>query len=295
MKKILPFLIFLMSFFFTVEGEAFKDSTFNEQRVITVSDEKEFLLALGSDRTIIMQPGYYELTKFDPHDTKEPKSEFINEVNKLMADNGVEWRGVADGGELILTGINNLTIRGNSFTDITPDTRIVVEPRYAFVMQFKQCNNISVERIFAGHTMEGLCSGGVLGFEECTKIKLSQVNLYGCGTDGLLLNNVFDVHVDDSKIFNCTNSIITASNSEKMLLSKCMFYFNGGLLSYLIALHDTKNATFDSCHINRNAGQMFSVDELSKNIVVRKSVFAENGDQQIKNSHNVKFVGCSFY
>ena len=93
--------IFLCIFMllFTVDGTEAADL-----RTITVSNAREFLEALGSNRIIEMDyTGDYNLSEWEFSDD-------------LKLAEGVRWSGVFDGAELVLSGIKNLTINGGTIT-----------------------------------------------------------------------------------------------------------------------------------------------------------------------------------
>lgn len=302
MKK----LVLLLLFVFIAASAAFAAPANGPDKmrsnVINVSNSKEFLLALGSDRTIVMAPGTYNLSKFDPFFSKTKKTAQLKEVNDKIAQNGVVWAsgGLTDGGELRFKGIKNLTIEGH--TAGATEVDIVIDPRSSFVFRFVECQNINLEGFKAGHTDDGECAGGVFRIENSSNVRLQGIRMYGCGTEGLNLFNVSDMQVVYSQIFSCTQAIMSMYNSRNISFDNCQFYDN--VLppssypvtdsSELITIYQSQNITFDSAFIERNYGIMFRLIE-SSDIKIRNTKFINNWDTMIdKKAEGISFTDCEF-
>ena len=227
-----------------------------ESNTIKVSNAREFLGALDSDRVIEMAPGVYNLSPYDPFTESggggpEP------------AD-GVSWEKVFDGGQLVLTGINNLTIRG---AGERADTSILINPRYARVLEFRKCENIVIERLTMGHA-EGSseCDDGVLSFADSLRISINEAGMFGCGTLGLELYNVADARITNSRIYECSQGIA---------------YIMGG-----------KNIAFDNCEFTGNQG---GIIVQYTTVSISNSAFRDNNNYNpIHGSDNVEYTNCTF-
>ena len=250
---------------------------------IKVSTSLEFIKALGSDRIIELAPGKYLLSEWDPYIPDSEKGE------KQKLPHGVSWEDVFDGGELVITGIKNLTIRG---LGDSRNTEIIVKPRYAFVLRFENCTGIVIEGLSAGHTVGGYCSGGVFKFANSSQITISNTGMYGCGTEGLLLSDVSGMKVTDSRIYECTYDIMTVENGKNITFEKCVFNDNKEFT--LVSVNKTRNLSFTNCQFNNNQGDaMFYV--IGTTISVSSSTFSDNKvGKSIANSSNVEFSDCSF-
>jgi len=172
-----------------------------EATEVVVASAEEFIKAIGPNRKIILKPGEYNLSQL-------PKGNTNNEY--------VTWEEVYDGHELVIRNISNLTIVGSE----KGTTEIIVEPRYANVLNFINAENINVSNITIGHTPQGECAGGVFYFENSANIEISNSNLYGCGTEGLKLFGVTNLKLIDSKIYECSNGImfVRAHSANKTCL-----------------------------------------------------------------------------
>jgi hypothetical protein len=239
-------------------------------RTIKVSNAHQFLEALGSDRIIEMAPGKYNLSEWDPILNNQPEQtppypNLKNGVGPKLSK-GVSWSDDPfDGGEIVLGGVKNLTIRG--WGQDSPST-IIIDPRYSFVLKFVKCSDIVIESLTAGHSEGGFCMGGVFSFEDSSRITINSSNMFGCGTWGLELSNVSVMNVTNSRIYECTEGIMVIS---------------GG-----------KNIAFDNCEFIENVG-VVSVGETT--VAISNSIFRDNkneSDYPIERSENVKFEKCTF-
>jgi len=252
-------------------------------KTIEVSNAWEFLEALGSDRIIEMDySGNYSLSDWDPYFTETDGGPKLTE--------GVSWSEAYDGGELVLSGIRNLTIRCEGAEGSKAD--IVIDPRYSFVMRFENCSDIVIEGVSAGHTVGGYCEGGVFSFTDSSRITISNTRMFGCGTEGLVLANVSDMKVNKySGIYDCTYYIMTVSGGENIAFEECMFFDNKEFS--LVNVDGTRNLSFTQCFFNDNEGQMFNVNDTT--VSVSDSSFNRNvTDEPIDGSRNVKFTNCDF-
>jgi hypothetical protein len=253
---------------------------------ITVATADEFLAALGSDRTIILGPGVFNLS-----DLKSDLSDYSGEL-----DGGGEliWDDVFDGAELRLVGVKNLTIRGTAEPEGPAETELQVDPRYSFVAVFENCENIQIEVLIAGHSEGGECEGGVFRFVGCEGVTLDYAAMYGCGTEGLNLENTRRVSVTDSRIYDCSYYIMTVSRCKDVSFKNCAFDGNGEFDLINVARSD--GLSFEDCWFSDNRGErMFNVDNNSKNVTVKKTLFEGNEmGEPIVNGRNVSFTNCQF-
>jgi len=236
---------------------------------IKVSTARGFLQAIGSDRVILLDPGVYKLS----------------EANEISLPSGVKWDGVFDGEELVVNGISNLTICSEG----KDKAHIIVDPRYAYVLKFTNCEDISLENILAGHSEGGYCQGGVFAFEQSTRITLKGVNMYGSGTEGLLINKVSLMTITGSSIFECTYQIMTVSDSQNITFSDCLFYENREFS--LINVTNTTDMLFDRCAFINNSGTMYNLPD--NPITITNSYFSNNEDQGYGNP-KVLMAQCLF-
>ncbi len=178
-----------------------------EEGEILVTNVDEFLAAIAPDTTIVLAPGTYNLSAAADYGTKN--------------DDYYSWVQIADGYELALHDIANLTIRGSGRLTTTLET----DPRFAQVLAFNNCSNLTLEGFTAGHTIaRGECSGGVVFLQDCRDVSLSGLGLFGCGTVGLISESCTHVTVTDSDIYDCSSAAFQLNNTNAMTISGCRIY-----------------------------------------------------------------------
>ncbi len=243
----------------------------DDPKLVTVSTADELVAAIDSDTKIILKEGVYNLSK----------------VKQEYSENNAFWESVFDGNQLIIKGVKNLTLEGEG----DASAEIVVEPRYADVFSFRECSNIGIRNIKAGHTPEqGECAGGVLAFERSNDINISKSELYGCGIEGLTLHDTNNLMFVNSAIYNCNSAIMNLYNSKDISFYQSRFYDNEVYFSGIIAI-DNCSLTFDDCDFTNNRvidGSLFDVG-LSK-IVFVDSRICGNSYKSLASDNSVLLV-----
>ena len=231
---------------------------------IEVATAHEFLNAVGSNRTIILTGDYYDNTdalRDFPSLHLDYESAETTDRNVFCVDN-------YDGPELHIANITNLTIVTNQ-----PVVTFVAQPRYADVITFEKCSGIKIDGITFGHTEEGYCDRGVLGFYNCANVEVSSCDLYGCGTEGIVLTNCANMTFTASKIRDCSYHIMHLSRSRNVKFESCQFFRNREFEQ--INIHGCENVFFDNCMIANNAGVLFDV---SCPVVLKNCVILHDSD-----------------
>ena len=208
-----------------VEGEA-----------IYVSTPGEFLEAIAPGVIIELAPGTYNLTEY--------LREASDNVSEYVA------RSFTDGWQAEICEVDRLTIRGAKDGKV----EVVVEPRYSDVLYFNDCSDIVIENITFGHTIEqGNCQGAVLAFDNCRKISLYGLDLYGCGTYGVVADHTVSIALKDCIIRECSYGIIDLLCSDTVF-EGCTFSDNEGF--DMLSLSDSF-AHFEGCSFTENKGDSF--------------------------------------
>lgn len=203
--------VFLMTS--PVEEEPVNDSdeSLPAQTRVEVSTVDELLAAIAPNTEIILAEGDYDLSKAKGY-------------GKTQADY-YYWYQKHDGPELVIANVNNLTIRGSG----QDKTTITAIPRYANVLCFNSCSDITVAQLTAGHEKEGgLCSGGVLEFRSANNVSVDRCGLYGCGIYGVIAYSVDTVSITDSEIYECSLGGVEMSNTNNITIKDCVFRDLGG-------------------------------------------------------------------
>ena len=157
---------------------------------ITVTTVDEFLNAIGSDRTIVLDGTNFKLTTAMNYGTGE--TDLYN------------WCYSPDGPSLIIYDVKNLTIKAKSSDPAT--TTFEAVPHSADVLSFIRCENITVTGFTIGHTKNKASSyGGALDFEGCSNIKIENMRINGCGGKGIHTDSCNDIDIINTEIFDCDN------------------------------------------------------------------------------------------
>ncbi|HEQ71762.1 MAG TPA: right-handed parallel beta-helix repeat-containing protein [Spirochaetia bacterium] len=231
-------------------------------RVVTAAEreaairELEFslsdLAALRSNTVVTLTPGTYDLS--NRNDVRQPH---------------LSWNDHFDGFYPVITSVSNLTLRGEH------DVKIVIHPRYGWIMEFQTGRDIRIENIRFVHTTPGFCLGGVLRFELCKNVSLQNIELEGSGTYGLELTRTNNVTVSGSTVRNCTYGIMECHDSRDILFLDSVFTNNGEFT--LIEINHTSNINFIQCEMTDNWGDtLVSADTSSFSIVFTRCTFARN-------------------
>ena len=224
---------------------------------VTVSTVDEFISELGSNKTIYLKPGVYNLSESD-----------------VQLEGNVYWEYVYDGGELTFDNIVNLKIIG----DENGGTEIITNPRYSEIFNFEACGNITIQNIKAGHTPEEYeCDAGVFYFYDSVNIVVDNCYLYGCGATGVTL---YDVNG-----FSCNNTIITDCSlrgayihaSTDVIFNNTQIIKNRAYASAISVAYESE-VEFIDCEISENNNiewSLFETTEASKltltNCIIRNN------------------------
>ena len=237
-------------------GETIK---YKDDEYIRVYNAEQFLNALGSNRNILVARN----TEINLTPLLNDESHFRTRYKMWMPDasNGINdgretvvSEEVFDGRQLTLVNMKQLTIEGEQ------NSRIVVEPRYAFCLNFVDCRQCTVSNLTIGHTEGGYCQGGVIGIKRGWRNMVTDCDLYGCGTYGLEIDGTNSFSLYSTNIHDCTYGIMLLRDSEAIHCTHCDF-FNNREFS-LIESRGCVGTVFEDCRFFANWGdsQLFNFD-----------------------------------
>ena len=223
--------------------------------VVKVSTVDEFLAAIAPDTTIELAAGDYALAEASNYggDSASPY---------------YEWTKEYDGPALAIRNVDNLTLIGEGADKVT----ITAEPRYANVLRFVSCRNVTVAALTAGHTKEpGLCSGGVLRFEACPGVTVRQCGLFGCGTVGVFASDSSEVLVEDNAIYECSDSAVTLNACLNVRVTGGEVYGCGRRLGtgdavHLFSVQNCSGVNISGVRIHDNSAQMLLHSAFSQGV-----------------------------
>lgn len=240
---------------------------------ILVNTAEEFINALGSNREIVVcnEEGYL-LTPVVCNMIDQGKLKEFDRSSRAKQE-GVLYELDFDGPQLILSGFKNLTIRSNS------DERVSIEvtPRYVNVLTFISCENIELTNLYLGHTEEGYCSNGVVGFDDCHNVKITNCGLFGCGTEGVELRQCENFTMTSSEIFHCSYHIMHIYGSKNCQFINCAFY-NNKEYEQVCVDSSSENVLYDHCVFTKNKGTLFNFAN-NKQVKLRRCIIQHDGDE----------------
>ena len=224
---------------------------------VTVRDERGFLDALKDNTTILLPEG----TRLNLSRVLDKASGFKGEgrayegyvePHMQSGEPTLVSESVFDGHQLTVVNLRNVTISGSD------DCHIVVDPAYAYVLNFVQCENIRIENVTMGHTAEGYCTGGVVGMYRCSGMEIDSCDLYGCGAYGLVADTTRDVTMTRTIIRDCSYGIMQLFGCSGATFSDCSFYRNR---EYSLVTVDAgcSGVLFEACRFFENQGLLFDL------------------------------------
>ena len=225
-------------------------------REVTCNDTKGLIAALVKNSYICIAPNTYNLL------------DHIEDIDN------VEVEEVYDGKELIIRDINNVFIKGNG-------SELVVEPRYATVLTFVDCQDIVLEDMKIGHTLAGECSGAVLRFVNCSNIRLKNLELYGCGTYAINARDS-NLYVENCKIHSCTDGALEFCGT-KCVLDNVEIFDCKDTLSSIISAYESDIIISDSTI--RNCWSKEYIVEVHNTVIIPSNIDVEQckGEKGISN------------
>lgn len=236
------------------------------EQTITVGSTARMLAAMGSNRVIRLRPGEYDLGAVT-HRSEGP----------------VQWEKTYDGEELVLEGVENLTIEA---ADPERPPRIVARPRYAFVVRLRGAKEVTLRHLVLGHTEAGRCLGGVVRAERSERILIENCDLFGSGTVGVSLEGVDGFHLADATVRECTYGIADIDASTDVTFTDSTFVDNEEF--DLVSVKNTprvsfRGATFRGNRVVKGYGHhFFAVDEASR-VVLADVTFEDNEFERFTN------------
>lgn len=227
------------------------------QLEVHVSTVDELIAAIGPDRDIVLEGMHYDLSTATGYGTSENEYYF--------------WEDIFDGPGLVIRNVSNMTIRSNDgkFTEHIIET----VPRYADVLQFRACDNITLSGFTAGHTKEpGSCTGGVLEFYDSDSITVDNCGLFGCGILGVQAENCGNVIVQNSSIYECSQGGVEMRNVEGIVIEGTSFRDIGGRT--VIRLSNCKKAMVNGQQLLENGFGSYeeSTEEQEKTFALQAAV-----------------------
>ena len=229
-------------------------------KTITVKNAKDFIKALGSDRTIVISSSK-PLNITDALEDMIAKGEIAEgetyygmSEGFASGENNVTFASNTDGNGLQVRNCHNLTIKGKGKA-----ATLLASPRYVNVIEFFDCSDITMENVIMGHTNGGYCDKGVIEFSGCNNVLMNDCDMFGCGTEGIVLNQSNRVTVNRSVIHDCTYHTMHVRDCRQVRFNDCIFRNN--MEFDQINIGNTKDIVFTGCVFDSLDGPLFNMDD----------------------------------
>ncbi|MBR4473800.1 MAG: right-handed parallel beta-helix repeat-containing protein [Oscillospiraceae bacterium] len=228
----------------------------NASAVVTVNTVDELLDAIAPDTAISLAAGTYDLST-------------ASSYGRSTGNPCLRWEPVYDDNryesyELVITGADNLTLRGAGMDSVT----IAAVPRYANVLHFVNCKGLTLSQLTAGHTEQpGWCAGGVFLLDDCRDVDFSFCGMFGCGTVGVQANRCRDLAVRSSRIYDCSQYAVYLDSCRNIRLADCEICENGSTeepVFSLLAANTSDGFLIADCRIHDNTARMLLDNSYSR-------------------------------
>ena len=173
---------------------------------VLVSSVDEFLAGIGPDRSIILDGELFDLSTASNYGGVGTEYYY--------------WQANPDGPALVIHDVSGLSIQAKNTA--SGATTVAAIPRYADVLSFRNCDNLFLGGFTAGHTKEpGVCSGGVLNFQNCKQVMIEKMCLYGCGILGIQASNCTRMSILRSEIYECSQGAGQFFQTDGIAFDSC--------------------------------------------------------------------------
>lgn len=241
-----------------------------KDNVITVKNARQFIEAIGPDRTIVIDSKtplniteaasalieegriaegliYYSI---DP-------SEFPIEPAPEGALQYVTYYENFDGPGIQVRDCYGLTIRAKK-----DKAKLIATPRYANVLEFIDCQALRLDNLILGHTEEGYCDKGVIEFDACVDFVVSNCEFYGCGTEGFVFESCASGDIKGCSVYDCTYHTMHVKGTNDLHFTDCRFFNNREFEQ--IGVYGCDNVVFNHCAFDNLQGTLFSMNDYTQ-------------------------------
>ncbi len=246
---------------------------------VRVSSARDLLRAIGPDATIVLAPGDYDLSR-----ARDVRSRWIS------------WQGTEAGQdfEVVIEGAGGLTLQAEE------GARLLTPPPYAWVLTFRNCRALRLERLAAGHSGPGTCVGGVLRLERCREVTVEGGDFWGSGAVGLSVEDCDGVTVRGAVVRGCTVGAVWVRGSRHVDFDGVEL--RGNAAWPLIEVASSSGVRFEGCTVRENRGDtLFAMGEGSEGVFLPGTTIADNEvarfspeDLPLPDTSGTKFSGNLF-
>ena len=221
-----------------------------KQETVIVGGLFELFNEIADNKCILVMPGTYNITDFIEANEKE--LEYWDWEDEKFFGYGVYQDEVYDGKQLIIGNVDNLTIMS---ADPDDPAEIIVDPRYAHVLTFYDCDRLEIDDIVIGHSDMGDCRGNVFDLILCDDVEMNNVDAYGCGVIALSTASCDDIRLNHCNLHDCYDGIIRAEYTTNLVARYCRF---SNVDSWGIITADNSQIDLISCNFRKLSGGLIS-------------------------------------
>ena len=230
------------------------------QLEIHVKTVDELIAAIGPNKDIVLEGEIYDFSQATGYGTSTGDYYY--------------WEDIHDGPGLVIRNVDNMTIR--SIDGNAKNHTISAVPRYADVLAFSACSNITLSGFTAGHTMEpGSCTGGVIEFRDCDNMVVDNCGLYGCGILGVYAEYSKNIYVTNSDIYECSQGGIQMRATYNINISGNTFRDLGGEATIFISC---SNINLDGQILNPESEQQKVPLQIEAEVVIDEEDLHNQGE-----------------
>ncbi len=236
---------------------------------ITVTNEKEFLNALSSNRVIWVDTDILNIDTY-LNEINVEKHRLIDKNLLIKYYHGekdlyfdfetYKILGLYNDKSLLIYGYSNIEIRGkNRMVDI------VVNNPGTSVLDFNNCSNFLIDNINFYHKDVASCGGKVIIYNKCYNFHIQNVHFDGSGTIGSTIINSNNFNFLNCEFYKNSKYGITLDESSNINLKRCDFHNNNLEQDlFYLSYHQTKpsDINLSECYIkdNKTANSIFNME-----------------------------------
>lgn len=256
-------------------------SAFSQQTdTIRVSTIDELFEAIASNKVVLVAEGNYDISKLDlDKKTNSAKMETIDYTNDR---------------ELLISGVSNLKIIGIG----KKQSKIFTTNLRVTVLSFKNCKNITMDNIDAGHKGgkgESSClkDADVIDIYDSENFAIKNSILYGSGYIGIYAINTKKISLIKTTITECSGGLLVLNNCMNSTADSCVFSKTAGGLS----LNNCLNFTISNTEISENTMRadkddngkavlpyLFDITASSNIKLIKSNIESNSASYLVKNS-----------
>lgn len=171
-----------------------------------VHTQRQLIAAIGSDRTIELVGGPFVLTGSD-------------DEGELPANPAVEFRDPQPVPFLVIKGVRNLRL-----CTIGGPVRVLGKSPVD-VVRCEGCSDVTFEGLVLGHDtgVEHYCTAPVLTLKDCKNVVVRDCELFGCGTEGVVAEQVDGFRMERGEIHTCRNGVMTFRDAKRVAFHGTVF------------------------------------------------------------------------